>query len=75
MQNHRNENRCLHRFSDIPQPGVLPGHAPVAAMLTHGTVTMTDLTGARDEVETEARFTVVHRDDVIVLIDTLRDAG
>lgn len=57
------------------QLGVLPGHAPVAALLTRGTVTLTDLVGTRAEIEVDGGLIVIHRDEVIVLTDAVRDSG
>ena len=50
--------------------GILPGHAPVLAVLRPGTVRITDMSGAVHTVKVDAGFLSVDSDQVSVVVDT-----
>ena len=50
--------------------GILPGHAPVLAVLRAGTVRITDVNGGVHAVVVDAGFLSVDSDHVSVVVDT-----
>ena len=54
--------------------GILPGHAPVLAVLRAGTVRITAVDGGSHVVQVDAGFLSVDDNQVTVVVDTARDA-
>ena len=52
--------------------GILPGHAPVLAVLRPGTVRITDMSGSVHTVKVDAGFLSVDSDQVSVVVDTAK---
>lgn len=55
--------------------GILPGHAPVVAVLRPGSVRITPVSGAAVAVKVDAGFLSVDSDQVTVVVDTAEDLG
>lgn len=54
--------------------GILPGHAPVLAVLRAGTVRITPVSGAAQHVRVDSGFLSVDSDRVTVVVDKAEDA-
>ena len=55
--------------------GILPGHAPVLAVLKAGAVRIRDLDGTVEESRVDAGFLSVDKDQVTIVVDQAQAPG